>query len=508
MSTDQAGTADDEGFVPRISTIAGSGTAGFGGDDGAAVSAQLKHPYEMAVSGTGILYVSDYSNHRVRRITTDGKIGTVAGTGAAGSAGDGGPATRAQLNCPRQIAVDGDGALYIADAGGNRVRRVGADGIIVTVAGTGVAGSAGDGGPAAKAQLNKPFGVAVDGEGVLYVAEFGGHRVRRVGADGVISTVVGTGVAGAAGDGGPATQAQLNSPYGITVDSAGVIHVADSGRNRVRRVGADGVITTVVGTGAAGSAGDGGPADKAQLNKPYGIAVDSTGTLYVAEYGGHRVRRVGADGIISTVAGTGAAGSAGDGGPAAEAQLNCPFGLTVDSVDALYIADHLNHRVRKVTSALTAGLPDSGSVVALANVRSRLRAGVLRESTRDGSEIHQALPSPRAHQRWRLVVAGQDDGEVLYRIENLRSGKVLEVVGGGTAEGAVVAQRTYEGTGAGHQHWRLIPTGPAGDAPRVYEIANRNSGLLLSVATNAPSVLRQFGAQGDHRDRQWQLLPV
>ncbi|MYR10287.1 hypothetical protein GTY62_06660, partial [Streptomyces sp. SID724] len=223
---------------------------------------------------------------------------------------------------------------------------------------------------------------------------------------------------------------------------------------------------------------------------------------------GHRVRRVGADGVISTVAGTGAAGSAGDGGPAAEAQLNCPFGLTVDSVDALYIADHLNHRVRKVTSALTAGLPDSGSVVALANVRSRLRAGVLRESTRDGSEIHQALPSPRAHQRWRLVVAGQDDGEVLYRIENLRSGKVLEVVGGGTAEGAVVAQRTYEGTGAGHQHWRLIPTGPAGDAPRVYEIANRNSGLLLSVATNAPSVLRQFGAQGDHRDRQWQLLPV
>ncbi|MGW6288018.1 NHL domain-containing protein [Streptomyces sp. NPDC055107] len=141
MSTGQAGTADDEGFVPRISTIAGSGTAGFGGDDGAAVSAQLKHPYEMAVSSTGILYVSDYSNHRVRRITTDGKIGTVAGTGAAGSAGDGGPA--------------------------------------------------------AKAQLNKPFGLAVDGEGVLYVAEFGGHRVRRVGADGVIRTVVGTAAAGA-----------------------------------------------------------------------------------------------------------------------------------------------------------------------------------------------------------------------------------------------------------------------------------------------------------------------
>ncbi|MDT0267012.1 RICIN domain-containing protein [Streptomyces sp. DSM 44915] len=508
MSTDQAETADGEGFAPRISTIAGTGTAGFAGDDEAAVSAQFKHPYEMAVSSTGILYVSDYSNHRVRRITTDGKISTVAGTGVAGSGGDGGPAAKAQLNCPRQIAADRDGSVYIADAGGHRVRRIGPDGIISTVAGTGTAGSAGDEGPAVKAQLNKPFGVAVDADGVLYVSEFRGHRVRRIGPDGIISTVAGTGTAGSAGDEGPAVKAQLNSPYGITVDSTGILYIADSGRHRVRRIGPDGIISTVAGTGTAGDAGDEGPADKAQLNKPYGITVDSTGVLYVSEYGGHRVRRIGPDGIISTVAGTGTAGSAGDGGPAAEAQLNCPFGLTVDSVDALYIADHLNHRIRKVTSALMAGLPDTGSVVALGNVRSRLRAGVVRESTKDGSEIHQSLPSPRAHQQWRLVVAGQDDGEVLYRIENLRSGKALEVVGGGTAEGAVVAQRTYEGTEASHQHWRLIPTGPAADSPRVYEIANRNSGLLLSISTRAPSVLRQFGAQGDHRDRQWQLLPV
>ncbi|RZF05149.1 RICIN domain-containing protein [Streptomyces sp. SCA2-2] len=508
MSTDQGKSTDGEGFVPRISTIAGAGTAGFGGDNGAAVSAQLKHPYEMAVSSTGVLYISDYSNHRVRQITTDGKISTVAGTGAAGSGGDSGHATKAQLNCPRQIATGGDGAVYIADAGGNRVRRVGSDGVISTVAGTGAAGSGGDSGPATKAQLNKPFGVAVDGDGVLYISEFGGHRVRRVGTDGIISTVVGTGTAGSAGDGGPAAKAQLNSPYGITVDSTGILYIADSGRNRVRRVGTDGIISTVVGTGTAGSAGDGGPATEAQLNKPYGITVDSTGILYVAEYGGHRVRRVGTDGVVSTVAGSGTAGFAGDEGPAVEAQLNCPFGLTVDSVDSLYIADHLNHRVRKVASAVMAGLPDSGAVVALANVRSRLRAGVLRESTKEGSEVHQSLPSPRSHQQWRLVVAGQDDGEVLYRIENVRSGKALEVVGGGTTEGAVVAQRTYEGLEAGHQHWRLIPTGSAGDAPRVYEIANRNSGLLLSVSTRAPSVLRQRGAQGDHGDRQWHLLPV
>ena len=153
-----------------------------------------------------------------------------------------------------------------------------------------------------------------------------------------------------------------------------------------------------------------------------------------------------------------------------------------------------------------AGLPEPGTVVSWANVRSRLRMGVLRESTKDGAEVHSPLP-PRAHQRWRLIASGQDDGEVLYRIENLRSGKVLEIVGGGTADGAVVAQRAYEGGDAEHQQWRLIPVGSVTDTPRVYEIANRNSGLLLGADTSAPSVVKQYGAQGDHRDRQWQLLP-
>ncbi|MGW2601838.1 RICIN domain-containing protein, partial [Streptomyces klenkii] len=269
----------------------------------------------------------------------------------------------------------------------------------------------------------------------------------------------------------------------------------------------DGKISTIAGTGVAGPQGDNGPAQSAQLNNPSGVAVDSTGAIYIADYGNHRVRKI-TDGKISTIAGTGVAGPQGDNGPAQSAQLNNPMGLAVDCVDTLYIADYGNHRVRRVPSARMAGLPDSGTVVSWASVRSRLRMGVERESTKDGAEIHQLLAAARDHQRWRLIAAGQDNGDVLYRIENVRSGKVLEVVGAQERAGAVVAQRAYEGSDARHQQWRLIPVGSVADSPRVYEIANGNSGLLLQVDTNARAAIKQHGAEGDHRDRQWQLLPV
>ncbi|MFF2721305.1 RICIN domain-containing protein [Streptomyces sp. NPDC058011] len=506
MSTAQT-EAGGESFDPEISTVAGTGVAGFKGDSELAVTAQLNRPYGIAVDSTGSLYFSDYNNHRVRKISTDGKISTVAGAGA-GYRGDNGPAVSAQLNCPREVAVDASGSVYITDAANHRVRVITPDGKINTVAGTGTAGSSGDGGPAAKAQLNYPLGVAVDGTGALYISDHGNHRVRKIPADGKISTVAGTGVAGFKGDDGPAASAQLSGPYALAVSDADVLYITDGNNHRVRKVAADGSISTVAGKGTAGFSGDGGPATSAQLNLPLGVVVDSTGTLYISDYNNHRVRKVTPDGEITTLAGKGTAGFGGDGGPAAAAQLNNPFGLAVDCVDTLYVADHLNNRVRKITSEKTAGLPESGTVVSWANVRSRLRMGILRESTQDGAEAHQSLASPRAHQRWRLIAAGQDDGDVLYRIENLRSGKVLEVVGGGTAEGAVVAQRAYEGSDAEHQQWRLIPVGSVTDTPRVYEIANRNSRLLLSVDTNAPTVVKQYGAQGDHRDRQWQLLPV
>ncbi|WP_445401123.1 RICIN domain-containing protein [Streptomyces sp. LE64] len=508
MSSVDAAATGSADAAPPISTVAGTGTAGFAGDGEPAAAAQLNRPYGVVVDGSGTLYLSDHSNHRVRRITTDGRISTVAGTGAAGYRGDHGPAVAAQLNGPRELAVDASGAVYIADSSNHRVRRVAPDGTISTVAGTGTAGFGGDGGPATAARLNLPLGVAVDGAGVLYIAEYHNHRVRRVGADGTISTVAGTGVAGFRGDGGPAGAAQLRNPYAVVVDAEGVLHIADAGNHRVRRVEVDGTIGTVAGTGAAGFGGDGGPAASAQLNLPLGVVVDGAGALYIADHRNHRVRRVGVDGTIGTVAGTGAAGFGGDGGPAASAQLNLPLGLAVDCVDTLHVADHLNHRVRKVASTRLAGLPDSGTVVSWANVRSKLRMGVLRESTRDGAEVHQSLAAPRDHQRWRLVAVGRDDGDVLYRIENVRSGKVLEVLGAQGAAGAPTAQRTYEGGAAHHQQWRLIPVGSAGGGPRVYEIANRNSGLLLRVDTNARTVVRQHGSEGDHRERQWQLLPV
>ncbi|MEU0162336.1 RICIN domain-containing protein [Streptomyces sp. NPDC006261] len=506
MSTAQTEAGDDS-FVPEISTVAGIGVAGFKGDNELAVTAQLNRPYGIALDSTGSLYFSDYNNHRVRKISTDGKISTVVGAGA-GYRGDRGPAVSAQLNCPREVAVDAAGSVYITDAANHRVRVITTDGKIDTVAGTGTAGYSGDGGPAAGAQLNYPLGVAVDSTGILYISDHGNHRVRKISTDGKISTVAGTGVGGFKGDDGPAVSAQLNGPYALAVDDADILYITDGNNHRVRKVAADGAISTVAGKGTAGFSGDGGPAMSAQLNLPLGVVVDSAGALYISDYNNHRVRKVSPDGKITTFAGKGTAGFGGDGGPAAAAQLNNPFGLAVDCVDTLYIADHLNNRVRKVSSEKTAGLPESGTVVSWANVRSRLRMGVVRESTKDGAEIHQSLSSPRAHQRWRLIASGQDDGEVLYRIENLRSGKVLEVVGGGTVEGAVVAQSAYEGSDAEHQQWRLIPVGSVTDTPRVYEIANRNSGLLLRVDTNAPTVVKQYGAQGDHRDRQWQLLPV
>ncbi|MBU2008400.1 MAG: hypothetical protein KJ624_00900 [Chloroflexi bacterium] len=329
-----------------ITTFAG-GTTVPTGDGGPAMEAQLSGPYGVAVD-SGNLYIADTANNRVRRVNlAAGTITTVAGNGTSGFGGDGGPATAAQLSGPRSAAL-GSGNLYIADSGNNRVRRVDlATGTITTLAGNGAVGSGGDGGPATAAQLNNPIGLAL-GSGNLYIADSGNNRVRRVDlATGTISIFAGSGTAGFGGDGGPATAAQLNNPNALTLDSAN-LYISEGIGNRIRRVDlATGTMTTFAGTGAGGFAGDGGPATAAQLNTPIGLAVDSA-NLYIGDSQNNRVRRVDlATGTITSLAGTGVGGFVGDGGPAAAAQLNFPCGLAVGSGN-LYIAERSNNRIRRV----------------------------------------------------------------------------------------------------------------------------------------------------------------
>ena len=333
---------------PYIFTFAGTGEGGAGGDGGPATEAQLSSPYGLALDGSGNLYVADLSNNRIRRIDAEGVITTIGGTGERGFGGDGGPATEAQFNFPTGLAVDGSGNLYVADTGNTRIRRIDAEGVITTIAGTGERGFGGDGGPATEAQLSSPFGLAVDGSGNLYVADTNNHRIRRIDAEGVITTIAGTGEGGAGGDGGPATEAQFSSPYGLAVDGSGNLYVADLSNHRIRRIDAEGVITTIGGTGERGFGGDGGPATEAQFNFPTGLAVDGSGNLYVADTGNTRIRRIDAEGVITTIAGTGERGFGGDGGPATEAQFAWPTGLALDGSGNLYVADSGDNRVRRI----------------------------------------------------------------------------------------------------------------------------------------------------------------
>ena len=313
-----------------ITTVAGTGTAGSLGDGGAAVGAQLNGPVGVAVDGAGNLYIADHLNNRIRKVDSAGVISTVAGNGTEGYSGDGGAAVGAQLYSPRGLALDGADNLYIVDNGNNRIRKVDSAGVISTVAGNGTEGYSGDGGAAVGAQLYYPNGVALDGSGNLYIAEWNNHRIRKVDSAGVITTVAGNGTEGYSGDGGAAVGAQLYYPNGVALDGSGNLYIADFGNHRIRKVDSAGVITTVAGNGTEGYSGDGGAAVGAQLNGPVGVAVDGAGNLYIADTFNNRIRKVDSAGVISTVAGNGADGYSGDGGAAVGAQLNAPYGLALD----------------------------------------------------------------------------------------------------------------------------------------------------------------------------------
>jgi sugar lactone lactonase YvrE len=333
----------------NIKVVAGNGADGYSGDGGAATSAELSYPMGVAIDTSGDLFIADFDNERIRRVdAATGIITTVAGNGTQGFSGDGGPATSATLNHPWGVAVDASGNLFIADVYNQRIRRVDAStGTITTVAGNGTAAYSGDGGAATSASLNYPYGVAVDASGNLFIADTGNARVRRVDAKtGIITTVAGDGNgAYSSGDGGPATSAGL-SPSGVALDSSGNLFIAD-GNNRIRRVDAvTGVITTVAGNGTQGFSGDGGPATNASLNGAESVAVDSSGNLFIADRENQRVRRVAAaTAVIATVAG---GGSDGDGGPATSAFLTNTYGVAEDKSRSLFIADTQNSRIRRV----------------------------------------------------------------------------------------------------------------------------------------------------------------
>ncbi len=333
-----------------ISTVAGNGTKGSAGDGGAATSAQLSTPDDVAVDSAGNLYIADRLNRKVRKVSPDGIITTFAGNGNVGTGGDGGPATSAQISAPTAVAVDAAGNVYIAnfDRASSNVRKVDTSGTISTVAGSGPAGYSGDGGPATLAQINLPRGLAVDAAGDLYIADTDNHRIRRVDTSGIITTVAGEGVAGSAGDGGPATSARLDSPHELAFDAAGNLYIADTNNHRIRRVDTSGTITTFSGTGSEGLSGDGGAATSAMLDNPEGVAVDSSGNVYIGDTDNHSIRKVDASGTITTFAGSGIPGFSGDGGPAIAAQLRAPQGLAIDSTGNMFIADTVNDRIRMV----------------------------------------------------------------------------------------------------------------------------------------------------------------
>ncbi len=357
----------DAAIGQNINTIAGTGTFGFSGDGSPATAAQFQYIWYSALGAGGSIFISDNSNHRIRKIDGAGNISTFAGDGLPGFSGDGGQATAAHFYGAAGITVDAAGNVYFADKTNHRIRKVNTAGVISTIAGTGAPGFGGDGGAAISAVLNAPYGLLCDATGSIYVGDVGNNRVRRINAAGVITTVAGIGAVGYTGDGGPATAARLSSPACIAKDFQGNIYIADVNNNCIRKVDVSGIITTVAGNGTAGYSGDGGPAIAAMLNQPLAVAVDGIGNLFISDQFNNRIRMVDRNGIITTMAGTGIPGYGGDGGPALSAQFYNPFGIINDTTGNLYICDWGNFRLRKIDynnhmPSFVSGLADSFTI--------------------------------------------------------------------------------------------------------------------------------------------------
>jgi trimeric autotransporter adhesin len=378
----ETGANDIRRIAPNgdSTVVAGNGAPDFTGDGGPAIAASLNGPEGVALDSAGNLYIADTFNHRVRAVSPSGVISTVAGNGFPGFAGDGDNAASASFILPTDVAAGPAGVLYVADLGNSRVRKI-ANGVVSTVAGNSGGVPPIDGLTATAVRFSGPTGIAADSAGAVYIAEGsigsgsgldgGTFKIWKVAQGGKLATVAGTGNRSYSGDSGPAVLAQFDAPAGIALDTRGNLYVADSRNHRIRKIAADGTVTTVAGNALAGYSGDGGPAVLAQLNRPTGVAVDAAGNLYIADSGNNRVRMVFPTGVIGTLAGNGNTAYFGDGLVGYKAALNHPEGVAVDADGAVYIADTGNHRIRKVVNGVIESVTfynfDAPSSVAVAS---------------------------------------------------------------------------------------------------------------------------------------------
>ncbi len=337
---------------PTISTIVGSGRQGGAGDGSPARLAELDQPFDVAYDRDGHLYLSDTFNHRIRKVDAkSGLIITVAGSGQKGFDGDGGPANKAKLNEPYGLAFDRLNNLYIVDRLNRRIRKVEAStGVITTVAGDGSKLTSGDNGPGPKAGLAEPNGIAIMGEN-LYVADVTGHRIRKLDlGSGLITTFAGDGQSKDLGDGGPASQASINGPRAVEAASDGSVYILERNGNRLRVVDpSSGIIRTIAGTGKKGNSGDGGPALAATFDGPKELCLDRLGNILIVDTENQTIRHIDLKtNMITTVAGSGQRGGLGDGESALKAQLDRPHGVAVAPDGTIVIGDTNNHRIRAV----------------------------------------------------------------------------------------------------------------------------------------------------------------
>ena len=467
-----------------ISTVAGNGQAGFSGDGGPATSASFGTTSRMALDSAFNIYISDPDNHRIRRVTADGVMRTFAGNGINTSAGDGGPALQASFETPAGLAFDPAGNLYVADSDANRVRKITVNGTISTVAGTGAGVEAGDGGPATQARLNSPAGVAVDANLGLLIADQGGSRIRRVDSiTGLISTIAGTSEVGLTGDGGAAASATLYGPVDLFVSSGSpagqVVLIADAANFRVRSI-ANGILSTVAGNGNYGYTGDGGISTNATLPAPDGIAIDPSGNVNVCDRFANRVRTINPFDIINLTAGTGRPGYSGDGGRATAAMLVDCDGIAADASGNLYVADTRNRRIRKVSS--------SGTITTLAGTGDNDFSGDL------GPAVSADLSNPQG-------VAVDAQGNVYIadtgndRIRKVTPVGIITTIAGNGSTG--FAGEGVPATSAQLNGPSRVALDPAGN---IYFTDNGNNvvrristaGIIRTVAGNG-----QYGFSGD-----------